>query len=74
MITLKFTTEKANRQFIIFPTVVVDYPENYSGKAEKTTIGLLFGWLNSTFDVSISWTRKAKNSTANGVLDEAKCD
>ena len=74
MVTLKFTAEKASREFIIFPTVVVDYPENYSGKTEKTTIGLLFGWLNRTFDVSISWTRKTKNSTANGVLNEAKCD
>ena len=74
MITLKFTTEKANRQFIIFPTVVVDYPENYSGKAEKTTIGLLFGWLNRTFDVSISWTCKTKNSAVKGVLNETKCD
>ena len=74
MVTLKFTTEKANRQLIIFPTVVVDYPENYSGKAEKTTIGLLFGWLNRTFDVSISWTCKTKNSAVNGVLNETKCD
>ena len=74
MITLKFTTEKANRQFIIFPTVVVDYPENYSGKAEKTTIGLFFGWLNKAFGVSISWTCKTKNSAVNGVLNETKCD
>ena len=74
MVTLKFTAEKASREFIIFPTVVVDYPENYSSKTEKTTIGLLFGWLNRTFDVSISWTCKAKNSAVNGVLNETKCD
>lgn len=74
MVTLKFTTEKANRQFVIFPTVIVDYPENYSGKAENTTIGLFFGWLNRVLGVSISWTRKTKNNAANGVSDEAKCD
>ena len=56
MITLKFTAEKTDREFIIFPTVVVDY----SGKTEKTTIGLLFCWLNRILGVSISWTHKAK--------------
>ena len=70
MVTLKFTTEKASKQLIIIPTVVVDY----SDKAKKATIGLLFGWLNGTLGVSISWTRKVKNSAANGVLDEAKRD
>ena len=60
MVTLKFTAEKTNREFIIFPTVVVDYPENYSGKTEKTTIGLLFCWLNRMLGISISWTHKAK--------------
>lgn len=70
MVTLKFTTEKASKQLIIIPTVVVDY----SDKAKKTTIGLLFGWLNGMLGVSISWTRKVKNSAANGVLDEAKRD
>lgn len=70
MVTLKFTAEKASKQLIIIPTVVVDY----SDKAKKATIGLLFGWLNGTLGVSISWTRKVKNSAVNGVLDEAKRD
>ena len=70
MVTLKFTAEKASKQLIIIPTVVVDY----SDKAKKATIGLLFGWLNGTLGVSISWTRKVKNSAVNGVLDEAKHD
>lgn len=43
-------------------------------KAKKATIELSFGWLNGILDVSISWTRKVKNSAANGVSDEAKCD
>lgn len=60
MVTLKFTAEKADREFIIFPTVVVDYPENYSSKTEKTTIELLFCWLNRIIGVSMSWTHKAK--------------
>ena len=68
MVTLKFTTEKVSKQRIIIPTVVVDY----SDKAEKATIELFFGWLNGILGVSISWTRKVKNSAANGVLDEAK--
>lgn len=74
MITLKFTTEKSNRQLIIFPAVVVYCPDNYSDKAKKVTIELFFGWLNKAFGVSISWTCKTKNSAANGVLNETKCD
>lgn len=74
MITLKFTTEKSSRQLIILPAVAVYCPENYSSKEKKVTIELFFGWLNKAFGVSISWTCKAKNSTANGVLDETKCD
>lgn len=70
MVTLKFTAEKASKQLVIIPTVVVDY----SDKAKKATIELFFGWLNGMLGVSISWTRKVKNSAANGVLDEAKCD
>ena len=70
MVTLKFTAEKTSEQLVIIPTVVVDY----SDKAKKATIGLLFGWLNGTLGVSISWTRKVKNSAVNGVLDEAKHD
>ena len=70
MVTLKFTAEKASKQLIITPIVAVDY----SDKAKKATIGLFFGWLNGTLGVSISWTRKVKNSAANGVLDEAKRD
>lgn len=70
MITLKFTTEKASKQLVIIPTVVVDY----SDKARKATIELLFSWLNGLLNVSISWTRKAKSSAVNGISDEAKCD
>lgn len=68
MVTLKFTTEKASKQLLIIPTALVDY----SNKAEKATIELFFGWLNGMLGVSISWTRKVKNSTANGISNEAK--
>lgn len=70
MVTLKFTTEKASKQLIIIPIIIVDY----SDKAKKATIELFFGWLDGMLGISISWTRKVKNSTANGVSDEAKCD
>ena len=70
MVTLKFTTAKANKQLVIIPTVAVDY----SDKAKKATIELFFGWLNGMFSVSISWTRKVKNSAANGASNEVKCD
>lgn len=70
MVTLKFTTEKASEQLIIIPTVIVDY----SDKAKKATIELFFGWLNGMLGISISWTRKVKNSATNDVSDEAKCD
>lgn len=70
MVTLKFTAEKASKQLVIIPTVVVDY----SDKAKKATVELFFGWLNGMLGVSISWTRKVKNSTANSVSDETKCD
>ena len=70
MVTLKFTVEKVSKQLVIIPTVVVDY----SDKAKKATIELFFDWLNVGFNVSINWTRKANNSTANGVSDKAKCD
>lgn len=68
MVTLKFTAEKASKQLVIIPTVVVDY----SDKAKKATIELFFGWLNGMLGISINWTRKVKNSAANGVSDEAK--
>lgn len=67
MVTLKFTTEKTSKWLVIIPTVVVDY-------TKKATIDLFFGWLNGMLGISISWTRKAKNSTANGVSDKAKYD
>lgn len=70
MVTLKFTTAKASKQLVIIPTMAVDY----SDKAKKATIELFFGWLNGVLGISINWTRKAKNSAANGVSDEAKCD
>lgn len=70
MVALKFTAEKVNKGLLITPTVAVDY----SDKAKKATIELFFGWLNGILCVSISWTRKIKNSAANGVSDEAKCD
>ena len=70
MVILKFTTGKARKQLVIIPTMVVDY----SNKAKKAVIELFFGWLNGMLSVSISWTRKVKNSTTNGVSDEAKCD
>ena len=70
MVTLEFIATKAKKQLVIIPTVVVDY----SDKAKKATIRLFFGWLNGTLGVSISWTRKVKNSAVNGVLDEAKRD
>lgn len=70
MVTLKFTAEKMSKELIITPILAVDY----SNVAKKATIELLFGWLNGLLSVSISWTRKAKNSTANGVSNEAKCD
>lgn len=70
MVTIKFEAEKASKQLVIIPTVVVDY----SDKAKKATIELFFGWLNGVLGVSVSWTRKAKNSAANSVSDEAKCD
>ena len=70
MVTLKFTAEKTSKRLVIIPTVAVDY----SDKAKKATIELFFGWLNGMLYVSISWTRKVKNSAANGVSDEAKCD
>lgn len=70
MVTLKFTAEKTSKQLVIIPTIVVDY----SDKAKKATIELFFGWLNGMLGVSISWTRKVKNSATNGVSDEAKCD
>ena len=56
MVTLEFTAGKASKQLVIIPTVVVDY----SDKAKKATIGLLFGWLNGVLGVSISWTRKGQ--------------
>lgn len=70
MVTLKFTAEKASKQLIIIPAVVVDY----SDKAKKATIELFFGWLNGMLGVSINWTRKIKNRAVNGVSYEAKCD
>lgn len=70
MITLKITTEKANKQFFIIPSAMVDY----SDKAEKATIDLFFGWLNGILGVSINWTREAKNSAPNGNSNGAKCD
>ena len=70
MITLKFIAEKTSKWLVIIPTVVVDY----SDKAKKATITLFFGWLNGMLGIYISWTRKAKNSAANGVSDEAKYD
>lgn len=74
MVTIKFETEKMDKgQFVIIPTVVIDYSD-YSNKAKKATIELFFGWLNGMLGISISWTRKVKNSTANGVSNEAKCD
>lgn len=73
MVTLKFTAEKASKQLAIIPTIIVDYSD-YSGKAKMATIELFFGWLNKAFGVSISWSRKVKNSAANGASDEAKCD
>ena len=68
MVTLKFTTEKASKQLVILPTVVV----NYLDKAKKATIELFFYWLNGMLHVSINWTRKINNSTANGVSNGAK--
>lgn len=70
MVTLKFTAGKASKQIAIIPIVLVDY----SNKAKKATIELFFGWLNGMLGISISWTCKVKNSTANDVSDEAKCD
>lgn len=70
MVTLKFTAEKASKQLVIIPTVAVDY----SDKVKKATIELFFGWLNGVLGVSISWTRRVKNSAANGASDEVKCD
>ena len=70
MVTLKFTAEKASKQLVIIPTVAIDY----SDKAKKATIELFFSWLNGMLSVSINWTRKVKNSAANGVSDEVKCD
>ena len=70
MVTLKFTAEKTSKWLVIIPTVVVDY----SDKAKKATIALFFGWLNGMLGIYISWTRKVKNSAANGVSDEAKYD
>lgn len=60
MVTLKFTTEKTSKWLVIIPVIVVDY-------TKKATIDLFFGWLNGMLGISISWTRKAKNSAANGV-------
>lgn len=54
MVTLKFTTEKVGKQFIIIPTAVVDYLD----KAKKATIELTFGWLNRMLIISINWSRK----------------
>ena len=65
MVTLKITTEKVNKQFVIAPTVVVDY-------SDKATIELLFGWLNGMLCISISWARKAKNRATNGNSNGAK--
>ena len=70
MVRLKFTTDKTDKQLAIIPTVVVDY----SDKAKKAIIGLFFWWLNGMLGIYISWTRKVKNSTVNGVSDEAKYD
>lgn len=53
MITLKFTVEKTNAQFIIIiPTIALDL----SYKAYNT-IDIRFGWLNVLFGVSIHWSR-----------------
>ena len=65
MVTLTFKAEKASKELIIIPTLVVDYSNK-----EKATIELCFGWLNGMLSVYINWTRKAKNSTTN----EAKCN
>lgn len=70
MVTLEFTANKAGKQLVIIPTVAVDY----SDKAKNATIELFFCWLNGTLGISINWTRKVKNSTANGISNEAKCD
>lgn len=65
MITLKFTAEKASKQLVLIPTVVVDY-------SDKATIDLFFGWLNGALGIFISWTRKVKNIAANGASVETK--
>lgn len=56
MVTLKFTVEKADKQIVIIPSVVVDY----SDKAKKATIELTFGWLNRMLIISINWSRKSQ--------------
>ena len=57
MVTVKFTTEKADKQILVIPTVLVDY----SNKAKKATVELFFGWLNGMLGIAISWTRKVTN-------------
>lgn len=68
MVTLKFTTEKANKQLIFIPTVGADY----SDKAKNATVEIYLCWLNGALCISISWTHKAKNGAANGISDGAK--
>lgn len=58
MVTVKFSIEKADKQFIITPFVAADYED----VSKKATLGLFFGWLNIMLNVSIHWTRK--NGTA----------
>ena len=69
MVTVKFTAEKASKQLVVIPTVVVDY----SDKAKKATVELFFGWLNGMLGIAISWTRKVTNQeTAQGNGSEEK--
>lgn len=65
MVTLTFKAEKASKELVIIPTLVVDY-----SNTKKATIELVFGWLNGILSIYINWTRKAKNGAAN----EAKCN
>lgn len=56
MVTIKFDTEKMDKQFLVFPTVLIDSSE----KAEKARMVLNFAWLRGLFIIGIKWTRKEK--------------
>jgi ABC-type Fe2+-enterobactin transport system substrate-binding protein len=53
MLSLKFETEKLNKQAVVVPTVVVDYSNKRNGALQ-----FQFGWLCGVLYVTVEWDRE----------------